>query len=93
MCTQKNRLNETILLSTHIIGFGGMIREVLCGKELYTPPYLDLKGLIGIDTDDQILMVEFHVMRIQFLIGLSPDLNHCLTAEALKYVQVFPQKP
>ena len=39
--TQKNRLNETILLRTHIIGFDLMIIEILCGKEFYTPPYLD----------------------------------------------------
>ena len=40
--TQKNRLSETILLSTHNIGFALIIKEKLRGKELNTPPYLDL---------------------------------------------------
>ena len=31
-----------ILLSTYNIGFGWIIREILLGKELLTPPYLDL---------------------------------------------------
>ena len=30
--TQKNRLSETILLSTHSIGFDLVIREILWGK-------------------------------------------------------------
>ena len=34
MGTQKNRLNEMILLSTYDIGFGWIIREILLGKEL-----------------------------------------------------------
>ena len=42
MGTQKNCLIETILLSTHNIGFGLMIREILWEKELLTPYYLHL---------------------------------------------------
>ena len=45
MCTQKNRLIETILSSTHTIGFGWILSEISWVKELYTPPYLDL-GLL-----------------------------------------------
>ena len=36
MGTQKNRLSETILLSTHILGFGWIIREIL-GKRALNP--------------------------------------------------------
>ena len=39
--TQKNCLIETILLSTHNIGFAWIIREILRGKQLFTPPYMD----------------------------------------------------
>ena len=42
MGTQKNRLNEMILFSTHNIGFVLIIREKLWEKELNTPPNLDL---------------------------------------------------
>ena len=43
--TQKSRLNETILLSTHIIGLGGILREIMLVKQLYTLPYLDLRTI------------------------------------------------
>ena len=36
--TQKKRLSETILLSTHNIGFALMIKEKLWEKELNTRP-------------------------------------------------------
>ena len=41
MGTQTNRLDETILLSTYIIGFDWIKREIFWGGELYTRPYLD----------------------------------------------------
>ena len=40
--TQKNRLSETILLSTHNMGLSGVIREIWMGKDQITPPYLVL---------------------------------------------------
>ena len=40
--THKNSLIETILLSTHNIAFKWVIREILCGKYHFAPPYLDL---------------------------------------------------
>ena len=33
---------KRIVLSTHIMGFGWLIGEILVGKELYTPRYIDL---------------------------------------------------
>ena len=40
--TQKNRLSKTILLSNQIRGICWKIREILWGKELNTPLYLNL---------------------------------------------------
>ena len=39
--TQKKHVNETILLSTHNIGFALIIREKLWDRKLNTPPYLN----------------------------------------------------
>ena len=38
MGTQKNRLGETILLSTHNIGFGGQIRILEHAKRMQNAP-------------------------------------------------------
>ena len=43
--TQKNRLTKKILLSTHNIGFGRVIGEILVEKHQFTPPNLDLYEL------------------------------------------------
>ena len=39
--TQKNRLGETILLSTHNIGFDCVIREILLYKYQFSPSCRD----------------------------------------------------
>ena len=38
--TQKNRHCDTILVSTHNIVFGWVVREILWEKDQFTPPYL-----------------------------------------------------
>ena len=40
--TQKNRLIETILLSAQNLELCSVIREILWGKDQFTPPYLVL---------------------------------------------------
>ena len=63
MGTQKKRLNETIRLSTHIIGFGWAIRQILRAKEIYIPPYQDpgplswIKRILAIIARERLLVL------------------------------------
>ena len=65
MGTQKNRLSETILLSTHNIGFALIMREKWGEKELNTPPYLDLCLQYLVILFELCILVSFDVISLQ----------------------------
>ena len=91
MGTQKNRLSETILLSTHNIEFALIIREKLWGKELNTPPYLDLCVTVTVTHIMDNILLYFHR-----LVGSdsSTDDSHTQSEKIrIYYLSAFSRSP